>query len=168
MPLKIEKVGVLSISDILVVRKEAKMAFRKKKKILPGVNLNISNKGVGVSVGAKGARMGLNSRGTYVSGSIPSTGISKTKYLNKEKGGNSSDQSVTVLNPLSELESQIAENRKLSYKKIRTVYPELTENLPKPKTGFRVLSYFLFFFGLVNLRAETRPVGFGAILCVLN
>ena len=41
------------------------MRFRKSKKVGP-FRLNFSNAGVGVSVGVKGARVGVNAKGTYV------------------------------------------------------------------------------------------------------
>jgi hypothetical protein len=37
--------------------------YRKRKKIAPGVNLNFSKKGVGVSVGKKGARLSRSATG---------------------------------------------------------------------------------------------------------
>ena len=41
------------------------MRFRKSKKVGP-FRLNFSNAGVGVSVGVKGARVGVNARGSYI------------------------------------------------------------------------------------------------------
>jgi hypothetical protein len=37
--------------------------YRKRIKLLPGVNLNISKRGVGVSGGKRGARVSTNTRG---------------------------------------------------------------------------------------------------------
>ena len=64
--------------------------FRKSKKILPGVRLNISNKSVGISLGGKHARVSVNSSGrkTY-SASIPGTGIS---YVKTSSGKHTSEQ----------------------------------------------------------------------------
>jgi hypothetical protein len=37
--------------------------YRKRVKLLPGINLNIGRRGVGVSGGKRGARVSANSRG---------------------------------------------------------------------------------------------------------
>ena len=64
------------------------LRFRKSKKLLPGVKLNISKNSVGLSVGVKGARVSVNSKGRVTkSVSIPGTGISHvtTENLNSKK-----------------------------------------------------------------------------------
>lgn len=58
--------------------------FRRSFKIAPGIKLNVGSKGVGVSAGIRGARIGINRRGTYTSVGIPGTGISSLSY-NKSK-----------------------------------------------------------------------------------
>lgn len=40
--------------------------FRKRIKLLPGINLNLSKNGLGLSYGVKGFRISQNSRGTYL------------------------------------------------------------------------------------------------------
>jgi hypothetical protein len=37
--------------------------FRKSKKILPGVRLNVGKRGAGISVGGRGVRLSANTRG---------------------------------------------------------------------------------------------------------
>lgn len=59
------------------------LRFQKSFKIAPGIRLNLSKRGVGVSAGVKGARVGVNSKGTYSSIGIPGTGISSLNYHNK-------------------------------------------------------------------------------------
>lgn len=54
--------------------------FRKSFKIAPGVRLNMSKSGLGMSAGVRGARVGFNSRGSYTSVGIPGTGIYSTSY----------------------------------------------------------------------------------------
>lgn len=64
--------------------------YRKSIKIAPGVKVNISKRGVGMSAGTKGFRVGVNSKGkTYASASVPGTGI----YYRKEYGSNSQSPS---------------------------------------------------------------------------
>ena len=62
------------------------LRFHKKIKILPGVDLNLSKSGIGVSVGPKGAKVSVNSKGdVYTNVSIPGTGISYREKVNKKK-----------------------------------------------------------------------------------
>lgn len=58
--------------------------FRKSVKI-GGMRVNFSKRGIGASVGVKGARFGVNSRGSYLSSSIPGTGLYSTQYLGSQK-----------------------------------------------------------------------------------
>ena len=58
------------------------LRFRKSKKILPGVKLNVGKKSVGVSLGGKAGGFSLNTkRGVTARGSIPGTGVSYTSNL---------------------------------------------------------------------------------------
>lgn len=67
--------------------------FRKSLKIAPGVRLNLSKSGVGMSAGIRGARVGLSSRGTtYSSVGIPGTGMS---YMSHSKKGRLSQTQST-------------------------------------------------------------------------
>lgn len=61
--------------------------FRKSFKIAPGVRLNLSKSGIGMSAGVRGARIGMNSRGTYTSVGIPGTGISAMEYHGTKSRG---------------------------------------------------------------------------------
>lgn len=49
--------------------------FRKSKKLLPGVRLNVGKKSVGVRIGGKNAGISLGTAGKSVSASIPKTGL---------------------------------------------------------------------------------------------
>lgn len=57
--------------------------FRKSIKLGKHTRLNISKSGIGVSTGVKGARIGINSKGTYVSGG--KDGIYYRKQLSSNK-----------------------------------------------------------------------------------
>ncbi|NSW84216.1 MAG: DUF4236 domain-containing protein [Syntrophothermus sp.] len=59
--------------------------FRKSIKIAKGVRLNLSKRGLGVSVGGKGFRVGIGPRGAYTSASIPGTGLYSINYFGKRK-----------------------------------------------------------------------------------
>ncbi|SDN62080.1 DUF4236 domain-containing protein [Bacillus sp. OK048] len=66
--------------------------FRKSFKIAPGVRLNVSSRGVGASVGVKGLRYSVNSRGQRrTTVSLPETDLSHTSTSGgKTRRGNSS------------------------------------------------------------------------------
>jgi hypothetical protein len=60
------------------------LRFHKKINILPGVDVNVSKSGLGLSVGPKGAKVSVNPKGdVYGNVSIPGTGISYREKLNK-------------------------------------------------------------------------------------
>lgn len=59
--------------------------FRRSFRIAPGVRLNVSKRGVGVSAGVKGFRIGVGPRGMYRSISIPGTGLYRIDYAAKPK-----------------------------------------------------------------------------------
>lgn len=62
------------------------LRIQKKIKIAPGVDLNLSKSGMGVSVGPKGAKVSVNPKGDiYTNLSIPGTGISFREKVNKNK-----------------------------------------------------------------------------------
>lgn len=71
------------------------LRFRKSMKIAPGVKLNFSKNGVGMSVGTKGARMSISPTGrvTRTLG-IPGTGIYDVETISTGNKKKSSTQGV--------------------------------------------------------------------------
>jgi hypothetical protein len=66
------------------------MRFRRRVKLLPGVHLNISGSGLGVSVGPRGASVSFGPTGTYSNVSIPGTGFySRAKLSSPRRKGSS-------------------------------------------------------------------------------
>jgi hypothetical protein len=60
------------------------LRFQRRIKVLPGVHLNLSKSGVGVSVGGRGAHIGIDARGRrYTSVGLPGTGLSWREYQHK-------------------------------------------------------------------------------------
>lgn len=58
--------------------------FRKSVKIAPGVKINLSKRGAGISVGPKGYKVSVNSKGdVYKTVSIPGTGLYKRERISK-------------------------------------------------------------------------------------
>lgn len=65
--------------------------YRKRVKIAPGVHLNFSKNGVSTSIGPKGAKVTFGKNGTYMSTSIPGTGL----YNRQKIGGGIGSSSTT-------------------------------------------------------------------------
>ena len=49
--------------------------FQRRKKLLPGVTLNVGKRGAGVSVGRRGARVNASRRGLTASLALLGTGL---------------------------------------------------------------------------------------------
>ena len=65
--------------------------YQKPIRVLPGVHLNLSKSGVGVSIGDRGAHVGWTARGRrYVSLGVPGTGLSWREYERRRPGGRAS------------------------------------------------------------------------------
>jgi hypothetical protein len=74
-------------------------SLKKRKKILPGVTLNISTKSIGLRVGGRNAGASINSRtGARVGASIPGTGISVSQRLT----GSSQNGQLETFQPSSD------------------------------------------------------------------
>lgn len=57
------------------------LRFRKSLKILPGVKLNVTNKGISsVSLGGKGLKTNIGKKGVRTTASIKGTGLSYSQY----------------------------------------------------------------------------------------
>ena len=69
--------------------------YRKRIKILPGIHLNVSKKGVSTTFGVKGASITTSKRGTYLNTSIPGTGIYKRQKIS---GGRNESQNGLSFN----------------------------------------------------------------------
>lgn len=63
--------------------------YRKRVKIAPGVHLNFSKNGVSTSVGPKGAKVTFGKNGTYMSTSIPGTGLYSRQKISGRKSTSS-------------------------------------------------------------------------------
>lgn len=62
----------------------SKFQFRKRLKLAPGLSLNISKKGLGLSAGPKGLKASVSAQGRLTgSAGIPGSGISYRKTLNR-------------------------------------------------------------------------------------
>ena len=55
--------------------------FRRTVRLLPGVRLNISRRGVSTTIGVRGASVNIGKTGTYVNLGLPGTGLSYRQKL---------------------------------------------------------------------------------------
>jgi hypothetical protein len=70
------------------------MRFRRRIKIMKGLNLNLSKSGLSVSAGVRGASVTMGKKGSYLNTGIPGTGI----YNRTKLGSSSSSQKYTNKN----------------------------------------------------------------------
>ena len=84
----------------------SKFQFRKRVKLAPGLSLNVSKKGLGLSAGPKGVKTSISAQGRITgSAGIPGSGISYRKTLS----GSSNTSSEGWYETLSENVSNKAE-----------------------------------------------------------
>jgi hypothetical protein len=106
------------------------LGFRKSFKIAPGVRLNVSSRGVGASVGVKGLRYSVNSRGQRrTTASLPGTGLSYTSTSggNSRSSGNRNYRTASYQRQ-SELNRLQKEREKLQELQRNRLEVELFEN----------------------------------------
>lgn len=62
------------------------MKFRRRVKLFPGVNLNLSKSGISTTIGGRGASVNFNKKGTFLNTGIPGTGLyDRQKIGNRKK-----------------------------------------------------------------------------------
>ncbi|UDL03742.1 DUF4236 domain-containing protein [Marinobacter sp. CA1] len=116
------------------------MAFRfqRRLKVAPGIRLNVSKGGVGLSAGPRGASVSMGRRGVYGNMGVPGTGLSFRENLNKGQKNNTTrnkvspggqvnlqisiddDGQVTLLYPSGECSGQLIPDSILSFSSAAT------------------------------------------------
>ena len=61
------------------------LRFFRRIKILPGLKLNVSKRGMSVSAGVRGAHVTVGTQGKTVSAGLPGTGLSWRQWWPKTK-----------------------------------------------------------------------------------
>jgi hypothetical protein len=136
------------------------MAFYIRKAFKVGsLRLNLSKSGLGLSAGVTGARVGINSRGTYVHGGrhglyyrkymkVDKKSTALSSKINREGGTSNYSNSVALFHDTGvTFPSQSAELRKISRKEPALPSSTLVD------TPFKIASggtFFLFIFSLVD------------------
>lgn len=77
-------------------------SYRRRIKIIPGIHLNFSKKGISTSIGVKGASITFGKNGTFLNTGIPGTGLYNRQKLAKDE---SKDFIKEIPAPYSEPES---------------------------------------------------------------
>jgi len=82
--------------------------FRKRIKIIPGVHINLSGKGISTTIGIPGASINVNQDGIHHNLGIPGTGLySKDKIINY-KVKNRKEEYQYIPDPAALIEDRIA------------------------------------------------------------
>lgn len=77
------------------------LRFQRRIKILPGLRLNLSKSGIGISAGVPGLRVGVDSRGKgYTNAGIPGTGLSVRNYAKKGDPEAAAYQNAAIIGAL--------------------------------------------------------------------
>lgn len=79
------------------------MKYRKRIKVIPGVNLNISRRGISTTIGPRGLNVNIGKKGAFLNTGIPGTGLYDRKKLGggKKGSGAASNEKGPVLNFLT-------------------------------------------------------------------
>jgi hypothetical protein len=70
--------------------------FRRSVRLLPGIRLNFSTRGVSTSVGGRGFNLNFGKRGIRTTVGIPGTGISYSEMLTRNQGAEPSATNATT------------------------------------------------------------------------
>lgn len=62
------------------------LRFNRRIRIAPGISLNLSKSEIGASIGPRGAKINVSSRGVYGNVGLPGTGLAYREKLNKHGG----------------------------------------------------------------------------------
>ncbi|WP_320127767.1 DUF4236 domain-containing protein [uncultured Sphaerochaeta sp.] len=80
--------------------------FHRSIKIAKGIRLNVSKSGLGLSVGPRGAKLSVNSKGVYSNLGIPGTGLSQRQKI-ADWGNSSKLSNKTLQNTFSGIEYNV-------------------------------------------------------------
>ena len=74
------------------------LRFRRSIKLLPGIRLNVSKSGLGISAGVRGAHVGIDAKGhKYSNVGIPGTGLYTRQDHGKVEAPETSSVATVVL-----------------------------------------------------------------------
>ncbi|AQX13744.1 MULTISPECIES: DUF4236 domain-containing protein [Elizabethkingia] len=140
-------------------------SFRKRVKIIPGIHLNFSKKGISTTIGVKGASLNIGSSGSYLNTSISGLGL----YNRQKLPSNSTSRSLPLLQPetyitsygnifsadLLEITSQNMQGVKEAIILAYSQRSELNRDLYKIQKTLRITKYkkilsYIFLYGIIK------------------
>ena len=71
-------------------------SFRRRIKVIPGIYLNVSKRGVSTTVGVRGASLTLRGDGTYANAGIPCTGLCNRQKISGKASSSASSNSLNA------------------------------------------------------------------------
>lgn len=71
------------------------MRYRKRIKIAPGLNINLSKRGVSATLGPRGVNVNVGRSGAYLNTGLPGTGLYNRRKIADLKREGSSSSSVS-------------------------------------------------------------------------
>jgi len=138
--------------------------YRKRIKIIPGVHLNFSKRGISTTIGFKGASLNFGKSGTYLNTSIPGTGL----YNRQKVSGNNSNglpENIENHQPIfkdnifsadvQDITSQDLQGIKEAILGAHDQRQELSNDLFKiketlAKSKFKLAASYIFLYGVIN------------------
>ena len=129
--------------------------FRKSISIIPGVRVNLSNSGLGLSLGPRGASVSVGRSGVYANLGLPGTGLSYRTRLDSKRGHSSSSDSSLV--DIQSLQNEAARiNGDMEW--ILNIH----QQIPNPQFGRSVTALQKVYLDLLNnpysVPAPERPI----------
>ena len=89
--------------------------FRKRIKIIPGLNINLSSKGASVSLGGRGASINIGKKGVYGNLSLPGSGLSYRTKLSNNDRKNPRDLAQNSINETTTIRVRINDDGTIEY-----------------------------------------------------
>lgn len=140
-------------------------SYRKRIKIIPGVHLNFSKRGISTTIGVRGASLNLSKRGTTLNTSIPGLGLSNRYTFSSPRSRTTTKNTPEYYQPVSDapifsvdiqdITSQNMQGIKESIIMAHHQKNELIKDLRKIKNTLaytrtkKIVSY-IFLYGFIN------------------
>jgi hypothetical protein len=145
--------------------------YRKRIKIIPGVHLNLSKRGISTNIGVRGANVTIGSSGSHLNISLPGTGISSRTRLSTESANHNSapnpgnahgagDENIFSAD-IQEITSQNMQGVKEAILLSQSQRKELGTDLNKIKaslvgTRLELAASYVFLYGLIKKGLRDR------------
>src|SRR3954470_20708342 len=113
------------------------LRFRRSVKILPGVRLNFSSRGMSPTIGPRGASINLGSRGAFMNLGLPGTGLSYRSQLTGDAAARAAPDEPLYLSPRSATRAQKQQERETLRAHAEDLHAEREAHLQSLRTILR-------------------------------